>query len=229
MSKLASTIEMKPAFAEAVVKSFSPPNLIGEGQKVQPDWLFDFLHTPTTIRPWLKVRMPTFKFNAAHLNALVTYFNVLDNEDFPFSEKVDVSLTDAEYKAAEKLFSNDYLACAQCHIVGDKLPGGSEENWAPNFALAQTRLKPEWIIQWLINPADLLPGTKMPTYFDPDSFDESGPDDILEGNEHEQIRVLRNYLMTLADPSEEKQNQKKMKPPAAPVIAPQATSVEASP
>ena len=38
----------------------APPNLLGEGQKVQQHWLFNFLKAPTPIRPWLKVRMPTF-------------------------------------------------------------------------------------------------------------------------------------------------------------------------
>ncbi len=195
--------------AEAVVKNFSPPNLIGEGKKVQTEWLFNFLHEPTTIRPWLKVRMPTFHLNAAHLNALVKYFNSLDGQDFPFPDKINTKLTDEEYTAAEKLFSNEYFGCAQCHIVGNKMPGGSPENWAPNFALAKTRLKPGWIMEWLKNPADLLPGTKMPTYFDPKNFDTSGPEDILNGDEHEQIRVLRNYLMTISDT------------PAAPATVPQ--------
>ena len=40
--------------------NFAPPILNGEGAKVQPDWLFSFLQAPTPIRPWLKIRMPTF-------------------------------------------------------------------------------------------------------------------------------------------------------------------------
>jgi len=203
--------------AEAVVPSFSPPDLIGEGQKVQAQWLFNFLHQPTTIRPWLKARMPTYQFNGVHLNALVKYFNALDKQDFPFGDQIDVSLTEEEYKDAEKLFSNDYFACAQCHIVGDKLPGGSPDSWAPDFALAQTRLKPGWIIKWLMDPQELLPGTKMPTYFDPSNFDASGPDDLFDGDENIQIHMLRNYLMTITDtPAEIK------------TLAPQANAVEES-
>lgn len=185
------------AEAGAVIKSFSPPNLIGEGKKVHSEWLFNFLHDPAAIRPWLKVRMPTYPFDTTHLNTLVKYFNALDHEDFPFSGLIDTTLTPEEHIAAEKLFSNNYFGCAQCHIVGDKLPAGSPDSWAPNFALAKERLKPQWIIEWLTNPQDLLPGTKMPTYFDPGNFASSGPEDILEGNEAEQIRVLRNYLLTL--------------------------------
>mgnify|MGYP000182736209 CR=1 FL=1 len=188
--------------AEALVTSFSPPNLIGEGQKVRAQWLFDFIHNPTIIRPWLKTRMPTYKFEADELNSLLKYFSALDDQEFPFEEKIDTDLSLNEFHAAKKLFSSDYFDCAKCHIVGDKLPDGSPDSWAPNFALTKTRLKPEWIIKWIIDPQSLLPGTKMPSYFDPQGFEFSGPDDILDGDEHEQIRVLRNYLLTLSGSSE---------------------------
>jgi cytochrome c2 len=173
--------------------------VIGEGQKVQTDWLFKFLHQPTPIRPWLKARMPTYGLNSAHLNALVKYLSALDNAPFPYAEEENVSLNNEEMVAAEKLFSNEYFGCAQCHIVGDKMPSGSTDSWAPNFALTKSRLKSGWVSQWLKDPQALLPGTKMPTYFDPNSFSESGPPDMLNGDEYEQIRVLRNYLTTLAD------------------------------
>ncbi len=194
--------------AQTIVTSFAPPNLIGEGKKVRPQWLFDFLHHPTPIRPWLNTRMPTYTYTASQLNGLLKYFTALDDEEFPFTDKVDTHMSKAEFEAGEKLFSNDYFGCAKCHIVGDKMPGGSPDSWAPNFALSKERLKPEWIIEWMMNPADLLPGTKMPTYFDPDNFDVSGPDDLLNGDEHEQIRVLRDYLMSLSEnPETSPQNE----------------------
>jgi len=203
--------------ADAVVTSFSPPNLIGEGKKVRSKWLFDFIHHPTTIRPWLKTRMPTFNFTTPELNALLKYFNALDDEEFPFEDAIDTSLTDTEFVAAKKLFSDDYFACAKCHIVGEKFPGGSPDSWAPNFALSKNRLKPDWITQWIIDPQGLLPGTKMPNYFDPQGFEFSGPDDILDGDEHEQIRVLRNYLLTLSEDAQPKKTTVKT-PPNIPVI-----------
>jgi len=205
------------AEAEAVVTSFSPPNLIGEGKKVRAEWLFDFIHNPTTIRPWLKSKMPTFKFSASELNILLKYFTALDDQEFPFEEIIDTKLSDEEYVAGEKLFSDDYFACAKCHIVGNQFPGGSPDSWAPNFALAKKRLRPDWIIQWIKDPQSLLPGTKMPNYFDPDNFDVSGPDDILNGDEHEQIRILRNYLLTLSEIAP----VKKQSPPPPETITPQ--------
>jgi cytochrome c2 len=205
--------------AESLTTSFSPPNLIGEGEKVKTEWLFNFLHEPTTIRPWLKVRMPTFGLNTAHLNALIKYFNALDDEDFPFSEAHAPEASMKMVKAGEMLFSKDYFDCANCHIVGDKMPSGTPDRWAPNFALAKDRLKRDWIVEWLKNPQALLPGTKMPTYFDPQYFDVSGPDDILDGDESVQIKALRDYIMTLSNPKSSSQP-----PPVKP--APSAVAQE---
>ena len=188
--------------AGAMVASFSPPNLIGEGKKVQAQWLFDFLHDPSVIRPWLKARMPTYSFDASELNDLVKYFAALDDEGSLFLEKFHGAIIPEELDAGAKLFSKDYFDCAKCHIVGAQMPGGSPENWAPDFALAGSRLKPQWIDEWLKNPQDLLPGTKMPTYYDPAGFDDAGPTDILEGDERKQIRALRNYLMSFTRPSQ---------------------------
>lgn len=187
--------------AEKVRDSFSPPNLHGVGRKLNPEWMFNFLHEPVQqVRPWLRVRMPTFNFNVAHLNTLVKYFQTVDGDAFPLKMGVDTSLTDEEYKAAAKLFSEDYFGCTQCHVVGNKLPSGSQDSWAPNLALAKTRLQPQWLIEWIKNPSALQPGTKMPTFFDPENYDISGPEDILNGDENEQIRVLRNFLLTLSNP-----------------------------
>ena len=188
--------------ARALTASFSPPNLIGEGAKVQTDWLFRFLHTPETIRPWLQVRMPTFDFVDSQRNTLVKYFSYLDDQEFPFQSLGREELSGKRYEAAQRLFSDDYFSCGSCHIVGDKLPSGSSDSWAPNFAMAKKRLKPDWIIEWIKNPQALMPGTKMPTYFDPEYFDEMGPDDVLEGDEHEQIRALRDFILTIPDTSD---------------------------
>lgn len=187
--------------AEKQTESFSPPNLLGTGIKIDAEWLFNFLHTPDTkVRPWLNVRMPSYTFNEDHLNTLVKYFNVLDGENnFPFHKQKDISLTDDEFEQAEKLFSQDYLGCNLCHVVGDEMPTGTKDTWAPDLVLAKTRLDPDWIIKWIKDPQSLVPGTSMPTFFDPNDYENAGPSDIMNGDEDEQIRILRNYLMSLSD------------------------------
>ncbi|HEX5128311.1 MAG TPA: c-type cytochrome, partial [Usitatibacter sp.] len=65
--------------------SEAPPNLLGEGRKVQAPWLYDFLKAPTPIRPWLSIRMPTFGLSDAETNTAVHYFAGLDMVESPFT------------------------------------------------------------------------------------------------------------------------------------------------
>ena len=64
----------------------------------------------------------------------------------------------------------------------------------------------------------------MPTYFDPTNFEHSGPDDLLGGDENEQIRVLRNFLMHISEYKEkiDQANQPVTQAPPAATQEPQA-------
>ena len=179
--------------AAALSSSFAPPNLVGEGAKVQTDWLFEFLHAPEEIRPWLSARMPTFNLSAEERNTLISYFTALDGADYPFVETVEPQLTAAERASALTMFSPQYFNCTSCHIQGDQLPTGPQDSWAPNFALAAERLRPEWIVDWIRDPSSLLPGTKMPSFY------PFGAPDQLGGDNERQLRVLRDYLLTLSE------------------------------
>ena len=180
------------AAAEAATAGFVPPNLIGEGAKVKTDWLFEFLHRPSEIRPWLAARMPTFGFTAGEINDLARYFSALDGQEFPFVDQVEPALTEEELAAAETLFSPDFFNCTTCHIEAGRTPAGSPDRWAPDFALAAERLKPQWIIDWIADPQALLPGTRMPTF-----YPQATPRQILDGDADHQIRVLRDYLLMI--------------------------------
>jgi mono/diheme cytochrome c family protein/predicted nuclease with TOPRIM domain len=174
--------------------SFAPPDLIGEGRKVQPKWLFGFLKNPTTnIRPWLDIRMPTFGLNDEEVNQLIAYFQALEGMSEPFME-VNIELTRREVKAAEKLFSNDYLSCFSCHQVGRKKPEGPPSGWAPDFLLAPDRLNPQWVFDWIADPQALQPGTRMPSF-----YPDAAPPDILDGDPNKQIEALRDYLMSIRE------------------------------
>jgi mono/diheme cytochrome c family protein len=179
--------------------TMAPPNLIGEGQKVQEDWLYNFLKGPTPIRPWLQVRMPTFPLDDPGATTLVRYFAAMDHVNVPFVH-IDKAMLRPEYvDAGKQLASKDYLSCFSCHIHGSQNPEGPPDGWAPNLAMAATRLYPDWIVKWIHDPQKLLPGTKMPSFYaDPDNPD--GPPDILGGNDDEQIVALRDYVISLGLP-----------------------------
>jgi hypothetical protein len=64
----------------------APPPLEGEGAKVQEIWLYHFVKEPTTIRPWLTYRMPTFGFRHGELQTLIKYFSNLAHQEIFFGE-----------------------------------------------------------------------------------------------------------------------------------------------
>ena len=173
--------------------NFAPPILNGEGAKVQPDWLFGFLQAPTQIRPWLKLRMPTFHFTNTEDNTLVDYFGATGKLEVPFVFVNTNAMPQDDLLAGEKLMSKDYFNCFSCHQQGDVKPEGPPDGWAPDLSLARHRLNPQWIAQWLHNPQLLQPGTKMPSFY------PGGPDDIFHGNEPEQIRAIRDYIFWFGD------------------------------
>ncbi len=172
-------------------ETLAPPDLRGEGEKVQAPWLFSFLKAPVPIRPWLQVRMPTFGLSDDETHGLVDYFGTLDRISNPFVY-IDVDAFPSErVEAGRLLASAEYFNCFSCHQQGDQKPEGPPEGWAPDLALARERLHPEWVIKWIRDPQAVMPGTKMPAFY-PD-----GPPDVLGGKDERQIEALRDYIFRL--------------------------------
>jgi mono/diheme cytochrome c family protein len=174
--------------------TMAPPNLLGEGRKVQADWLFNFVKAPVSIRPWLRVRMPTFGLSDEEANTVVAYFGALDHVEVPFVHIARAAFTPSSLEAGRLLMSKDYFDCFSCHQRGAQKPQGPPEGWAPDLALAHVRLRPEWIVDWIRDPQKLMPGTKMPSFY------PGGPPDVLGGDDEAQIRALRDYIIALGLP-----------------------------
>ena len=59
------------------------------------------------------------------------------------------------------LFSSKEAPCLKCHLVGN--PAHDRFATAPNFLLANERLKPGWTTRWMLEPQAISPGTAMPS------------------------------------------------------------------
>jgi mono/diheme cytochrome c family protein len=171
--------------------TLAPPILSGEGEKVQAEWLFNFVKAPVPIRPWLSLRMPTFGLTDEEANGVVQYFGSLDHVQVPFVHLEKAAFSHDNVEAGRLLTSKDYFDCFSCHQRGAQKPQGPPEGWAPDLALAHARLNPEWILKWLHDPQKVMPGTKMPSFF------PGGPPDVLGGDDEAQIRALRDYVITI--------------------------------
>ena len=170
--------------------SLAPPLLTPEGAKVQPDWLYAFFQDPITIRPWLDVRMPTFGLDDPHWNTILDYFGAISESVGPFRTHDVLTASDVT-PAGEELF--DLLRCQQCHVL-DTIPADQpSDNLAPDLRMASERLQPDWILDWLIEPLAIQPGTRMPMFWTeyPGSFYPQ-----LDGDGSAQIEAIRDYLLT---------------------------------
>jgi mono/diheme cytochrome c family protein len=173
--------------------TLAPPLLTPEGAKVQHDWLYAFLRGPIAIRPWLQVRMPTFGLNDAEANMAIRYFGAVSNrmEAFRTFQETAVRATDLTGTGSE-LFT--LLQCQKCHVLAEIPKDQPTANLAPDLRMATDRLQPDWILDWLRNPARIQPGTRMPSFW-PNLPKSDFPQ--LGGDGELQIRAIRDHLLTL--------------------------------
>lgn len=151
--------------------NFQPPNLNPQGERVQSPWLFEFLKDPTVmkIRPWMRVRMPTFQFTDDQAAKLVAGFAAEGNESqfgthrysTPPAQNVAIGRTVFEM-----------LRCQQCHGMTAVDPANppipdvaDTQSLAPNLTLTKIRLRHDWVADWIRRPDEMIPGTRMPTNF----------------------------------------------------------------
>jgi len=188
---------------------YSPPNLNTQGLKTNPEWLFKFFKHPTIIRPNLQVRMPSFDFTDSQWNAIIKAFQHMDNRNLFLESDFEIDVSSTKYKAGQKLHT--FGACNNCHFYGEEFPVQGPQTWAPNLAITKERLRPEWVVQWLDDPGLIMPGTKMPAPYIPDSSTllmntalNTWGQDILDlgGDRQAMLEGLRDYIYTIEGSSD---------------------------
>lgn len=190
--------------AQEVTPDFSPPDLHTQGSKTRPEWLFEFFKKPYTIRPSLRVRMPTFNFTDTEWNSIIKYFQFLDKQVLAYESPHKIDRSSSTYRAGEKL--QELGECNKCHFYGSTFPTQTPETWAPNLAMVKERLRPQWVSTWLNDPQSIMKGTKMPApsiptieeVQDPDVLEFVGEDvAALAGDKITLIQALTDYIFTI--------------------------------
>ena len=170
-----------------------PPDLNTQGKRTQADWLYHFLREPEEVRFWMNVRMPTFPFTPAEANTLVSGFLAMDGGQ-PFDAEQERVYAPAELGTGASLL--DQLQCERCHIAA---AAGTMEasQLAPSFRLAGERLTHEWIVDWLLDPQSVTPGTQMPQFWPTDQQGNllTPLPDVLDGDPMAQMRAVASYIM----------------------------------
>ena len=256
--------------------TYAPPSLVNEGAKLQPGWFHDFLLDPVTLRPQIRVRMPTFNWADGEAAAVADFFANKAKQDWPrryarsllvaldktpdevaseisamglsgssgsqvqgiadgkaiataaglpnlmaFGDSVDFDMSaavDPNYEAIDErapsaieelmasvpdfyervhqlIVSAEGPKCTQCHFLAGEAPSKDEpKEWAPDLLHTRERLRPDWVTEWLANPALIYPGTAMPQNFPPD---QTQYQELYPGNSAEQIEAIKRWLFNM--------------------------------
>lgn len=191
-----------------------PPNLATSGARLQTNWVTGFLRNPgdfAKVRDWLDIRMPTFQFQDEEVEQLVRYFKKRDKAEGLF-ETLHTQVTPEEVAAAQNLMSANNFNCYSCHINNGQHPEGGITVWAPDLAKAHDRIRPQWLNKWIRDPGKMIPGARMPGFYPEPN---SGPKDILEGDDEKQIQAIVNYIMTIGKPEALMRGENQAPKPAA--------------
>ncbi len=208
----------------AEVWAWLPPVLAGEGVKVQPQWLYEYLLAPAKIRPATVMRMPRYNLSAGEAARLVDYFAARDRAAYPYERepvRQTTHLADAAQQYAARLAAlpadtpaatlldrhladamqlvTDSNYCVKCHVIGQYDPPGIERVKAPDLAQVHRRLRGAYVRKWLAKPTSIQPYTPMPVNipYDPAAPLEGTtvPQDLYHGTSTEQLDALVDLLM----------------------------------
>jgi hypothetical protein len=231
--------QFNPNASGAEAFGWVPPPLVREGNKVQPNWLHEFLLEPYPIRPAVFLRMPKFNMTSGEATDLVNYFSARDNARYPYElteARQDSQLLrkEQEYRslnpsadlkdparsvrfddAIRVITNNNY--CVKCHAVADFVPQGNARALAPNLGDVYRRLRPEYMRDWIANPKMILPYTSMPVNI---PYDASAPyhggisQDLFRGNAEEQVEGLVDLLTNFDQYAKSNTNIRSLVPPS---------------
>lgn len=152
------------------------PNLSTMARRVRPEWIGGFLTAPEDLRPILEESMIRHKLEPAEVKALVRYFAAMADVPDPTRPgyrptRLPPRPDAARMEKARKKFAN--ASCPSCHTMGtnqlsphigpqflyDMRPMST---LAPNLRFARERVRPEVIVDWILDPTTVIAGTAMP-------------------------------------------------------------------
>lgn len=165
-----------------------PPPLTGVGDKLQSAWLTRVLKGTGDVRSHMRIRMPVFP--AEQTASLPRLLVNADNSSGQQPSEKDVFGNVGKLAEAGRLLLD--VGCVQCHSLrGDALPGVV----GIDLEGITGRVNPQWFHNFLLNPGQLKPRTRMPTFY---PAGRSQNPAILKGDTDRQIAAMWAYLKNVS-------------------------------
>jgi mono/diheme cytochrome c family protein len=137
--------------------------------------------------------MPLFHLSDEEVADLVAYFMALVDEPYPY-ETIEPTTNPEANAIGRGMFRNEaQCASGACHPNPGSTP--TPDNLAPSL-VSTSRLKPEWVKEWIANPESFWPGNGMP-YFPWDVNGTPLYSKYANGDVNAQIEGLRDYVLSL--------------------------------
>ena len=168
----------------------SRPQLTYAGEKIQKHTLQKYLDGSLEYnsREWLLARMPSFPARAEKLAKSMA----LEHGTYQLNE--DEQGSSEQFTVGKKLVGTGGFGCIICHDVGIEKAMAAFEVKGVNLQYSADRLNKDFYHRWMMNPAHIVPTTRMPKYAD-DKGKSTLPD---YGNDAEkQFEAIFQYLKSL--------------------------------
>jgi mono/diheme cytochrome c family protein len=165
-----------------------PPPLDGVGRKIQRAALENVLRGREPVRSYMRVKMPGFGDDLTReLSKLFATADADPNERPSLAREKDPNLIGTSEWGRELVGIKGY-ACIACHDINRQASLGIG---AYDLAEMPKRLRPEWMRDFLLNPASFPTGARMPLF-----WPEGKPmnPSLGGGTAERQIDSIRRYL-----------------------------------
>lgn len=162
-----------------------PPPLDGAGDKLRPDWLRTLLANGGSDRPYMSARMP--RFGTSALEPFIAALAAADAQ----SPRALPTLDEPPHRVRTHgrfLVGDKALSCIKCHTFNNVKATGIQ---AIDLLAMPRKLRQDWFVRYMLNPAQYRPGTRMPQAW---PRGQSLVPDVLGGNAEAQILAIWTYL-----------------------------------
>jgi hypothetical protein len=144
------------------------------------------------------MRMPAFGFTEAQARTVIEGFAAAATVTNPYTYVAEDNIPEDHFQRGARRFR--HFKCVQCHptSIDQGLPEGVDpEDVSINLMLTKTRLRPEWIRDFLARPKQIAGAqTRMPTVF----YSIEGEPKVEQPKED--IDDITTYLMGMTEPPE---------------------------